>query len=68
MNITTSSHEIYMTYECYNKQPMQMVQLNLNMIISKGPHLIKALDRSNNHPLIRKYSNIPFTNQNFFFF
>ena len=39
---------------------MQMVELNLNMIIDNNPHLINALDRTDNHPLIRKCSNIPF--------
>ena len=48
------------TYEYYIKQPMQMVELNLNMIINNDPHLINALDRSINHPLLRKYSNVFF--------
>ena len=49
-----------MMYSFYIEQPMQMIQLNLNMIIDNDPHLISALDRSFNHPLIRKYGNIPF--------
>ena len=53
---TTISNKRYMTYECYIKQPMQMVELNLNMIIFKSPHLIKALEGSISHHLIRKYS------------
>ena len=52
----------YMAYEYYNKQPMEMVALNLNMIIDNNPHLINALDRSVNHPLMGKYNNIPYTN------
>ena len=63
MNITTISKKRYMNYEHYIKQLMQMVELNLSMMISKNPRLIKALDRSINHPLIRKYSNIPFNVQ-----
>ena len=51
-----------MAYEYYNKQPMEMVALNLNMIIDNNPHLINALDRSVNHPLMGKYNNIPYTN------
>ena len=43
-----------MTYENYNKQPRQMVELKLNMLIDNDPHLINALDRSFNHPLIQK--------------
>ena len=37
---------------------MQMDELNLNMIIYKNPLLINALDRSVNHPLLRKYPHI----------
>ena len=37
---------------------MQMVELNLNMIIDKSLPLINLLDKSINHPLIRKESNI----------
>ena len=48
--------------EYYIKQPMQILELNLKMIINNNPHLINVLDRSINHPLIRKYSNIPFMN------
>ena len=50
MSITTISNERYMTYECYIKQSMQMVELNLNMIVYKNLHLINALYRSVNHP------------------
>ena len=49
MNITTVSNKRYMNYEIYIKQLMQMVELNLNMIISKNPHVITSLDRSINH-------------------
>ena len=42
---------------------MHMVELKFNMIIAKNPHLISSLDRSFNHPLIRKYSIVPFNNQ-----
>ena len=43
-----------MTYEHYIRQPMQMAELNLNMIIAKNSNLLKSLDRSIIHPLIRK--------------
>ena len=49
-----------MNYDCIIKQPMQMVELNLNMIISENPRLRNALDRSIDHPSIRNYINIPF--------
>ena len=51
-----------MTYESYFNQPMQAIELRLNMIIAKNPQLINALDRNKNHPLIRKYSHLPFHN------
>ena len=52
-----------MTYEHYIKNPMEMVELKLNMIISENPLLIISLDRDIQHPLIRKNSIIPFDNQ-----
>ena len=33
MNIATISNEVNMTHECQNKQPIQIVEMNLNMII-----------------------------------
>ena len=56
MNITTVNDKMYMTYGYYIKHPLPAVELKLNMIISKNPHLIKSLNRSHIHPLIRKYS------------
>ena len=35
---------------------MSMVERRMNIIIAKNPSLINSLDRSKNHPLIRKYS------------
>ena len=37
---------------------MSMLERRINMIIAKNPQLINVLDRSKNHPLIRKYSHI----------
>ena len=59
MTITTISKKRYITYDSYIKQPRQWVETNWNMLISKNPHLVNALERSINHPLIRKYSNTP---------
>ena len=59
MNIKTIGDERKKKYEYYIKQPIEKVELNLNMIIAKNPHLMKSLDRSTNQPLIIKYSNIP---------
>ena len=60
MNNTVISKERYMNYESHFKQPMQTDEMTPNMINSKNSHLINALDRSNNHPLIRRNGNIPF--------
>ena len=60
MNIETFSDRWFMNFEYYIKQPMHMVELNLNMSIATNPDLINSLDRKINHSLIRKYSNIPF--------
>ena len=56
MRITTISNKRYMTHDFYNKQPMQIFELKLSMIIDENPHLINALERSVIHPVIRKYS------------
>ena len=47
-----------MTYDFYNKQPTQMIEFKMNVIIKNILHLIKALDRNISHSLIRNYSNI----------
>ena len=44
-NITSISNERYMSYEFFDEQPIQMVELNLNMIFEINPHLIIGLDR-----------------------
>ena len=47
-----------MTLEFYKNMPMSMIERRLNIIIAKNPSLIKSLDQTRNHPLIRKYSHI----------
>ena len=37
-----------------------MCERQINLIIARNPHLINSLNRNKNHPLIRKYSHIPF--------
>ena len=48
-----------MTHEIAIEQPMEMVELKLNMIIDINPHLIIALDRSVSHPFISNYGCTP---------
>ena len=45
------------------KQHTQMVEINLQMIISENLHLINAVDRNIKKPLNRKYGKIPFNIQ-----
>ena len=56
MNIITINDKTFMTYKYYITCLMPAVELKLNMIHSENPHLIKSLNRSHIHPLIRKYS------------
>ena len=58
MIITTINDKMYMTYKYYIQNPMPAVELNMNMILVKNPHLIKSLNRSHIHPLTRKFSYI----------
>ena len=43
-----------MTYKYYMNLPMSKVERRINFNIAKNPHLINTLDRTKNHPLIRK--------------
>ena len=58
MNITFISDLRNMTYEHYLQQPKSMLEWKLNVILAKNPQLIKSLNRSQIHPLIRKNSYI----------
>ena len=51
-----------MTLEFYKIMPMSMIERRVKIIIAKNPSLIKSLNQTTNHPLIRKYSHIPFNN------
>ena len=62
MTINSTSDRCNMTYEHFMIQPMQSVELRLNMVVAKNPKLIISLDRNKNHPLLGKYSHIPFNN------
>ena len=58
LNITTVNDKMFMTYNYYITCPMPAVELKLNMILSKNPHLIKSLNRSHIHPLFQKNTYI----------
>ena len=62
MIINTISCLCNMTYKYYLFNPMSMLERRMNFIISKNPQLINTINRNKNHPLIRKYSHIPFNN------
>ena len=62
MIINTISCMCNMSYKHYINQPMSMIGRRINFIISRNPKLINSLDHNKNHPLIKKYSHIPFNN------
>ena len=55
--LKTISDRCNMTVEFYKNMPMGMIESRLNIIIAKNSSLIKTLDRTTNHPLIRKYTH-----------
>ena len=58
-NLKTINDRCNMTLEFYKNMPMSMIERRLNIIIiAKNPSLIKSLDQTTNHPLIRKYSDV----------
>ena len=58
MNILNVNAKRYMTYDNYINHPLQEIELKLNMIVDKNPHLINSQNRLRIHPLIRRYSRI----------
>ena len=60
MKIKTISNFSYMNYKYYLNQLMQMIEKRLSLIIAKNPKLINSLNRGSDHPLIRKYIDVPF--------
>ena len=62
MRISFISSIRNMTHKYYLKQPKPMCERKLNEIIAKNSKLINCVNRNICHPLIRKYSNIPFNN------
>ena len=62
MNINTISCKCNMSYKHYINQPISALERRMKMIIAKNPQLINSLNCNKNHPLIRKYSHLPFNN------
>ena len=60
MTINIINDRCNTTYGIYINNPMPMVERRINFIIAKYPQLINSLGRNKNHPLIRKFSHIPF--------
>ena len=44
MCFETVSSIIHVTYEFYNKRPIQAVELKLSLILDGNPHVTKVLD------------------------
>ena len=42
------------------KQPKQVVEIKLNQILARKPHLINHKNRNLSHPFFKKFSHIPF--------
>ena len=62
MNIITIANKLDITYKFYIKHDMHAIEWKINALINKNPNLIIKLDRSKAHPLIRKFSHVPFKN------
>ena len=60
LNIITKANNLDMTYIHYLNQPKWMLEWKLNEKLARNKRLINSLNRFDNHPLIRKYSHIPF--------
>ena len=58
MIINITSCRCNIKYNRYVDKPMSMLERRMNYIISKNP----SLKKDTNHPLLRKYSYIPFNN------
>ena len=62
MTINIISDRCNMAYKRYINQSISMCERKIKNIIARNPHLVNSLDRFKNHPLIKKYSHIPFKN------
>ena len=62
--LKTINDRCNMTYKYYKNLPKGMVERRSKNIIAKNPSIINKLNRNTNHPLIRKYSHIPFKTDN----
>ena len=60
LNIITLVNKLDVSYDFCIKHNMHAVERKLNMNIARSPLLINSLNRFHKHPLIRKYSHIPF--------
>ena len=61
-NIITIANTLDRSYDFYIKQNMCALEQRLYAMINKNKNLNNKLDRSKRHPLIGKYSHIPFNN------
>ena len=60
MTIKIISERCNMTYTHYMNQPMSASELRTNLLIAKNPQMINLFIRNKKHPLIKKYSYIPY--------
>ena len=62
LNFITIASKLDMSNDFYNKHNMCALVSKLNAMVNKNKNLINKLDRSKRHPLIRKFSLVPFNN------
>ena len=60
MNNITIANKMDMSYDFYIKHNMHDVEWKLNAMVNRKKNLINKIDRSKYHPLIRKFSHVPF--------
>ena len=60
-NIITIVTEVDISFGSYIKHNMHALEWKINAMIIKDNDLIKILDRTKKHPLIRKFSYVPFS-------
>ena len=60
MDIITLSNKLDMSYDLYIKHNKHSVGWKLSAMVNKNKNLINKRDRS--HPLITKFSRVPFNN------
>ena len=62
MNISILFDKCNITFENYINNPVNMVEMRININFAENPELINLIERNKNDPLVRKFSHISFKN------